>query len=96
MARFLKLLLLCRRCCVLCLRGETRARALGISMGWICRRWDGPVISTELIGMNETKAYTAGQKGAQMLRDICGWLNINSMRAEKVSHPYRMHENELV
>lgn len=31
------------------------------------------------------KAYTAGQKDAQMLRDICGWLNINSMRAEKVS-----------
>lgn len=31
------------------------------------------------------KAYTAGQQDAQMLRDICGWLNINSMRAEKVS-----------
>ena len=52
------------------------------------------MISTELIGMNETKAYTAGQKGAQMLRDICGWLNINSMRAEKVSHPYSIVARE--
>lgn len=34
--------------------------------------------------LDAIKAYTAGQKDAQMLRDICGWLNINSMRAEKV------------
>ena len=30
------------------------------------------------------QTYTEGQKSAQMLRDICGWLTINSMRAEKV------------
>lgn len=30
------------------------------------------------------KGYTQDQKDAQMLRDICGWLNVNAMRAEKV------------
>lgn len=31
-----------------------------------------------------TKGYKEGVKAVQMLRDICAWLNINSMRAEKV------------
>lgn len=41
--------------------------------------------------VNVMKGYTAGQKDAQMLRDICGWLNINSMRAEKVSRQSMGH-----
>lgn len=39
---------------------------------------------TTTTSLTTPKAYTAGQQEAQMLRDICGWLNINSMRAEKV------------
>lgn len=43
----------------------------------------------------DKKGYPDGQKSAQMLRDICGWLNINSMKAEKVRYHGSDHASVL-